>query len=105
MDLHLAPSEEELANLDLHGFAADALADLVGNLDDPVPSSYEVEPERSHTSGGSGLTRVGAASAAIADIAPGVVDQSPGLRPELSASRVDPAWPGFQPSRNSRRME
>ncbi|MDK8843407.1 exonuclease SbcCD subunit D [Corynebacterium striatum] len=36
MDLHLAPSEEELANLDLHGFAADALADLVGNLHDPV---------------------------------------------------------------------
>ena len=36
MDLHLAPDEEELASLELSGFAADALAELVENLEDPV---------------------------------------------------------------------
>ncbi|MTD98299.1 metallophosphoesterase family protein [Corynebacterium guaraldiae] len=36
MDLHLAPSEEELSELSLSGYAADALAELLEDLDDPT---------------------------------------------------------------------
>ena len=36
MDLHLAPSEEELGELSLNGYAADALAELLENLDNPT---------------------------------------------------------------------
>ena len=36
MDLHLAPSEEELSELSLSGYAADALAELLEDLDNPT---------------------------------------------------------------------
>ena len=36
MDLHLAPSEEELGELSLSGYAADALAELLEDLDNPT---------------------------------------------------------------------
>ncbi|OFK64426.1 DNA repair exonuclease [Corynebacterium sp. HMSC076G08] len=36
MDLHLAPSEEELSELSLSGYAADALAELLEDLDNPA---------------------------------------------------------------------
>lgn len=36
MDLHLAPSEEELGELHLSGYAADALAELLEDLDNPT---------------------------------------------------------------------
>ncbi|WP_308606639.1 DNA repair exonuclease [uncultured Corynebacterium sp.] len=36
MDLHLAPSEEELSKLSLSGYAADALAELLEDLDNPT---------------------------------------------------------------------
>ena len=36
MDLHLAPSEEELSELSLSGYAADALAELLKDLDNPT---------------------------------------------------------------------
>ena len=36
MDLFLEPSEDELANLDISGYAADALQELLDNRDDPV---------------------------------------------------------------------
>ncbi|OFN34725.1 DNA repair exonuclease [Corynebacterium sp. HMSC072A04] len=36
MDLHLAPSEEELSELSLSGYAANALAELLKDLDNPT---------------------------------------------------------------------
>ncbi len=36
MDLHLAPSEEELSELSLSGYAANALAELLEDLDNPT---------------------------------------------------------------------
>ena len=36
MDLHLAPSEEELGELGLSGYAADALAELLEDLENPT---------------------------------------------------------------------
>ena len=37
MDLHLAPSEDELADLDLSGYAAAALEEIIADMDaDPV---------------------------------------------------------------------
>lgn len=36
MDLHLAPSEDELSELSLSGYAADALAELLENLENPT---------------------------------------------------------------------
>lgn len=36
MDLFLDPSEDELANLDISGYAADALQELLHNREDPV---------------------------------------------------------------------
>ena len=36
MDLYLEPSEEELASLDISGYAAEALQELLDNREDPV---------------------------------------------------------------------
>ena len=36
MDLHLAPSEDELSELSLSGYAADALSELLEDLENPT---------------------------------------------------------------------
>ena len=36
MDLYLEPNEEELASLDISGYAAEALHELLDNHEDPV---------------------------------------------------------------------
>ena len=39
MDLYLEPSEEELASLDISGYAAEALHELLDNREDPSPAT------------------------------------------------------------------